>query len=221
MRKLVLVCFILFSSSVFAAETKSHDAFAKEGNIYYLQDGKDVQVTTSGKDQAPVLSPDKKMIAFIRTSNQKVPDACDDVESRSEFASQIWLYDIAEKKERLLVDNNFSCDKPEKKIINPKHLQFSPASDVLYFLTPGWVTSSALHAVKSDGTNEHYIVPANSLEVLQEGRYKGGLIVLQHRYFIGGDTFDWYWLFTPEGKEAGTFGSKISKSQREFIMSEG
>ena len=29
---------------------------------------------------------------------------------------------------------------------------------------------------------------------------------MQHRYFLGGGSLDWYWLFTPTGKEVSPVG---------------
>jgi len=52
---------------------------------------------------------------------------------------------------------------------------------------------------------------------VSKGQYKGYLIVNQHRYFIGGGSYDWYWLFSPAGKEAGPFGETISEDQRKFV----
>ena len=40
-------------------------------------------------------------------------------------------------------------------------------------------------------------------------------------YYIGEGSFDWYWLFTPQGKEIGSLGSEITKTQRKYIESEG
>ena len=30
--------------------------------------------------------------------------------------------------------------------------------------------------------------------------------MLQHRYFLGGGSYDWYWLLRPDGKEVGPVG---------------
>ena len=129
------------------------------------------------------------------------------------YDEQIWIVNIEHKKERLLVDHHFSCDKPTEVIIDPNHLMFSPDGKTLYFLTSAWVTSSALHAVNIEDAKQRYLLPANSLNVVAYGEYKGNLIVNQHRYFINGGSYDWYWLFTPEGKEIGPLGEKSSINQ--------
>ena len=76
--------------------------------------------------------------------------------------------------------------------------------------TYAWTTSNALHAVNIADAKQRYLLPANSLAVATDEEYKGNLILNQHRYFIGGGSYDWYWLFTPEGKEIGPLGEEPS-----------
>ena len=45
---------------------------------------------------------------------------------------------------------------------------------------------------------------------LHSGEYRDFLIVQQHRYFLGGGSFDWYWLFRPDGKEVGPIGENAN-----------
>ena len=180
--------------------------FEKRGNIYYVINHRVIQITTSGKDNHPILSPTNKTIAFVRQSDIAIPKGCGYISYADEYANQIWIYDIATKKEKLLVKNNFSCDKLEKLIIDPNDLQFSPDSKTIYFATSAWVTSGALHAININGTNLRYIAPANSYRVIYDGKYKNKLIILQHRYFPQGGSYDWYWLYTLQGKQIKALG---------------
>lgn len=193
--------------------------YSDSGNIYYKNNrDKTIKITSSGKDDSPILSSNNKIIAFIRTSHKIIPDACAAfANNKSAFGNQIWTYNLKEKKEKLLVDNNFECDTPEKEIVDPANLQFSPDNKILYFITSAWVTSGALHAVNIDGTNQHYVIFANSFEIVLKGQYKGYLIVRQHRYFIGGGSYDWWWLYTPQEKEEGPLGEEISADQKEYL----
>lgn len=202
----------LFSSSCLFAGVKSTSVRVVAGNIYYAQGAhSDIQLTHSGHDHDPVLSADKKHITFIRMSNEVIPKDCRSFSNTStSYGEQIWIVDIEHKKERLLVNHHFSYDKPTEMIIDPNHLAFSPDGKTLYFLTSAWVTSGAVHAVNIESAKQHYLLPANSLEVVADGEYKGDLIVNQHRYFIGGSSYDWYWLFTPESKEIGPLGEESS-----------
>jgi hypothetical protein len=56
---------------------------------------------------------------------------------------------------------------------------------------------------------EHFLLPANDLLVLTfcRSKYKDHLAVEQHRYFLFGGSYDWYWLYDPAGKkELGPLG---------------
>lgn len=177
--------------------------FSKSGNIYYRDSsGHTIQITQTGKDSSPELSPNKKMIAFIRTGNQVIPNRCD-VDAK--YGNEIWLYDFSTKKEKRLVKNNFECDEPIKRIVDPDYLLFSLDSRTLYFETSAWTTSGAIHAVNINGKYLRFVTDGGNLRVVQSGPYKGDLIVNQHRYRFKGDTplgsYDWDWLFTPTGKQ--------------------
>jgi hypothetical protein len=216
--------FLFFIANLVSAGKLSYQTeqrvFAKAGNIYYIQpSGQIVQVTHSRRDSYPALSKNKKMIAFIRIGNQIIPEKCD-VKTGAKYGNQIWLYDISAKNERLLVANNFECDEPEKKIIDPSNLCFSPANNTIYFVTSAWTTSGALHRVDVANAVQRYIAPANEFKIISKGDNRGSLIVSQHRYFIGGGSYDWYWLISPEGKEEGPLGPEITKEQIDFIESD-
>ena len=45
--------------------------------------------------------------------------------------------------------------------------------------------------------------------------YAGFLLVSQHRYFLAGGSYDWYWLVSPEGQKA-IAGFKIGGEQLFF-----
>jgi hypothetical protein len=90
----------------------------------------------------------------------------------------------------------------------------------LVVFASAWVTSGAVHAVKTDGSGLRYVIPGNELEVIPKGEYKGYLIVNQHRYFLGGGSYDWYWVFSPNEKEEGPLGPEIVKSQRDALESD-
>jgi hypothetical protein len=66
------------------------------------------------------------------------------------------------------------------------------------------VISCAVHTVGVDENHLRFVTDGSSeLRVVQDGPYKGGVIVRQHRYRFKGSTslgsYDWDWLFTPKG----------------------
>jgi len=215
-----LLC--LMACQTMASEPPCYEAnsavFSKAGNIYYTAtSGHTIQITHSGKDSEPALSLDKKWIAFVRIGNQIIPKDCDG-NTEKNTGNQLWIYNIATKNERLLVANNFQCNKPEKQIIDPSELMFSPDSKILYFITSAWTTSDALHGVNIDGTHQHYIAPANSVEIITKGTYKGYFIINEHRYFLPpGGSYNWYWLVSPDGKDEGPLGEEVTNEQRNFL----
>lgn len=86
------------------------------GNIYYVgDDNQIIPLTHIGMDHAPVLSPDKKHVAFIRASKDIIPPHCGDfADTQSRYGEQIWSVDLNNKTPHLLVNHHFSCDTPTK-----------------------------------------------------------------------------------------------------------
>ena len=57
---------------------------------------------------------------------------------------------------------------------------------------------------------EHFLLPANDVLVLNfcHSKYKDHLVVLSHRYFLFGVSYDWYCLYDMSGKkELGPLGN--------------
>ena len=77
-----------------------------------------------------------------------------------------------------------------------------------------------MHRVEIDNALQRYMMPANEFKIVSKGENKSYLIVNQHRYFIGGGSYDWYWLISPEGHEEGPLGPEITKDQIDFIESD-
>jgi len=210
---------LLSLSSISAKEIDPARVYVKKGNIIYVSNNNvQKRLTNKGIDRAPVLSPDGANVAFIRKSNE---DAYDPIGGRNDArnlkADQIWTIDIAGKNERMLVrdrNSEVSNNKDWKGedvigLIPDASLQFSPNGETIYFLTQAWVISNALHAVSVDGSSERFITDANSLKVLTRGKYIGDLVISQHRYFLTGGSYDWYYLVTPKGELVGPLGDDL------------
>ena len=189
----------------------SKKVFAEKGNIYYCSSGKQkIQLTKGSKDRNPILSPDGKKIAFIRKSSKMAYDPIDGAGiPRDPLADQLWLVDVDGKNEKILVQDINPDDKGYDKwkgedvvgFIKDESVQFSPDGKKVYYLTPAWVTSSALRCINANGTDGRFIVAANYLKVIDKGKHKGNLIIQQHRYFFTQGSYDWYYIYSPEGKE--------------------
>jgi dipeptidyl aminopeptidase/acylaminoacyl peptidase len=200
-RSLLLVSLVTLAFPVFA-QTVS----VKNGNIQFTdKSGKTTALTSSGRDSNPVLAPDGKWVAFVRkVDGKKIATGSDEVEP-----TELWQVRVDGKEPSALVRCRAS-EKPESVIGAFENLQFSANGKLLYFVTPAWATSGAVHVVDTTSGKERYLFPGNDLKVVTAGEYKDCLLVQQHRYFIGGGSYDWFWLLRTDGKEIGPVGEETS-----------
>ena len=137
-----------------------------------------------------VRSPSGDLVAFTRSTPDRLVLSPFD---RPQEATEIWISRADGSDEQLLV-------RGKQGHSDLHNLQFSPDGRVLYYLGSGWCTTHALSAVDVDTGERRGVCPGNSFEVLRDGTHGGHLIVEQHRYYPMGGSYDWPWLFTPEGK---------------------
>jgi hypothetical protein len=94
-------------------------------------------------------------------------------------------------------------------------VQFSSDGRLVYFVTPAWATSGAVHVVDTTDRKERFVVAGNDLRVVHSGEYRDHLLLAQHRYFLGGGSYDWFYLFTPPGRKSAWLGkTSATSSQR-------
>jgi hypothetical protein len=180
----------------------SQTVSVKDGNIQFTdKSGKTTALTSSGRDSAPVLAPDGKWVAFVRkVDGKKIATGSDEVDP-----TELWQVRVDGKEASLLLRCRES-QKPESLIAAFETLQFSTNGKLLYFVTPAWATSGAVHVVDTTNRKERYLFPGNNLKIVPAGEYKDCLLVQQHKYFVGGGSYDWFWLLRPDGKEVGPVG---------------
>ena len=184
----------------------------KDGNVQFAdRSGKTTALTSGGRDSNPVLAPDGKWVAFVRkVDGKKIATGSDEVEP-----TELWQVRVDGKEPSLLVRCRESA-KMESVIGGFENLQFSTNGKLLYFVTPAWATSGAVHVVDTTNGKEHYLFPGNDLKVVMSGEYKDCLLVQQHRYFVGGGSYDWYWLLRTDGKEVGPVGEDTSNFEATY-----
>lgn len=197
MNRLLLVLLVALAAPSFG-QTVSE----KDGNIQYTdKSGQITALTSSGRDSDPVLAPDGKWVVFVRkVDGKKIATGSDELEP-----TELWQVRIDGKEPTLLLKCRDS-EKPEGIIAAFESLQFSTNGKLVYFTTPAWAVSGAIHVVDTTNRKERYLLPGSDVKVVPSGEYKDCLLVLQHRYFLGGGSYDWYWLFRPDGKEVGPVG---------------
>src|SRR4051812_1683156 len=186
----------------FAVPAFAQSVSVKDGNVQFTdKSGQTNALTSSGRDSNPVLAPDGKWVAFVRkVDGKKIATGSDEVDP-----TELWQVRTDGKEPSLLLKCR-DAEKPESIIGAFEDLQFSSNGKLLYFVTPAWATSGAVHVVDTTNRKERYLLPGNNLKVVRAGEYKDHLLAQQHRYFVGGGSYDWYWLFRPDGKEVGPVG---------------
>lgn len=186
---------------VLAAQATAQKVSIQNGNVCIVTGGETKKVTNSGQDSEPVLAPDSKWIVFIRT----IPGRQISTGSGDAKETQLWQIRADGKEPACLVRSKASA-KMETVLAGFSKPQFSSNGKLVYFLSEAWTTSGALHVVDTTNSKEHFVCPAAEFEVVRSGEYRDHLLVQQHRYFIGGGSYDWYWLLKPDGTEVGPVG---------------
>lgn len=156
--------------------------------------GRSHQLTTSGLDTMPALSPDGRLVAFVRRTPGDTVETAGGGNERTE----LWVVRADGTGARRLVRGRGGVE-PERTLAAIATPTFSPDGRTIYFASDGWVTSGGLHAVDVATGAERFVCPANGFEVLSHGRYRGYLLVSQHRYRASG-AYDGTWIVSPTGR---------------------
>jgi len=191
------------------AQQAAPRVYSDAGNIYIERNGSKTKLTASEMDADPVLAPNGVYVVYTRQGRGRTLHGYDTsqfctTEPRPDELRQINADGTGDK---LLLKGR--KDNPEHQLCDFRYKQFSSDGRRLYFLTPGWTTSSALHVFDMRSGDERFVLPANDVLVLSfcANKYKDDLVVLAHRYFLLGGSYDWYWLYDPTGKsELGPLG---------------
>ena len=186
---------------------------ARDGNIYIRDDaGQERQLTSSGRDSNPALDPQGKWVVFVRAlAGKKIASGAGEHD-----AAELWQV-RADGKEPLMLVRTRQSDKMENVIAGFDEVQFSADGRLVYFVTPAWATSGAVHAVDTTSREERFVVAGDNLKVLHSGKYRDHLLVQQHRYFLGGGSYDWFYLFTPDAKEVGVLGEDTANFEDMYL----
>lgn len=156
----------------------------------------DAAVAVSALDSGLVVSPDGSIVAFVRKiAGREVKIGV------NEFAAEeLWVAKRDGSAARRLLESREARDL-EQALGGFRQLTFSNDGQRIFFLSPAWETSDALHVVDVTLGHERFVAPANSLDILRSGYRAGCLVVSQHRYYAGGGSYDNYYLFAENGDE--------------------
>jgi hypothetical protein len=197
-----------------AAHSQAARVYSDAGSLFIERTGGTTKLTASEMDVDPVLSPSGAFVVYTRQGRGR---------SRRHYEPNQFCPTEPQPDELRRINVDGSDDRvllkgrggdPERQLCDFKNKQFSSDGRRLYFLTPAWTKTGALHAFDMRAGEEHFLLPANDLLVLSfcRSKYRDHLIVLSHRYFLFGGSYDWYWLYDPAGKKElgplGHFGSR-------------
>jgi hypothetical protein len=187
----------------FASAAPAQEVGVERGGVTYRASGAAPlrRITTSGLDSQPVLSPDGRWIAWVRATPR---DSLEGPEGRVQ-AGEVWIGRTDGTGARVLVRGRGAAE-PRELLAGLEAPRFSPDGRRVYFLSRAWATSGALHAADVETGRRRFVAPANGYEVVPRGRWRGHLVVWQHRYFLAGGSYDWAWLLAPDGAEVGAVG---------------
>jgi WD40-like Beta Propeller Repeat len=175
-----------------------------EGNGIVLErDGGKKQLTNSLQDVEPALSPDGRLVYYTR----RAAGPRDEQFCGGPKADELRVVGIDGKDDKLVLSGHRG--DPQSQLCDFSNKQFSADGRRLYFLTPGWATSDALHVFDLRAHEERFLLPATDFLVLNfcKNEHKDDLAVRSHRYFVFGGSYDWYWLHDSSGKkELGPLG---------------
>jgi hypothetical protein len=180
--------------------------FVKDGNVVIENGGSEKQLTKSARDSEPVLSPDGSFVVFNRAPATKPndKDECHD----GAAAENLMRVGADGRGEAVLVRGR-TGKTPQQRLCGYTGKQFNSNGRLLYFLTPGWATSGALHVYDFKARAERFVVDASGLVVLRacKNEHKDRVAIMRHKYFAFGGSYDWYWLYDPRTKkEIGPLG---------------
>ncbi len=209
MRIVLAIVLSLFATGAALAQSVT----VKAGNVFIKKSGGERQLTKLGRDADAALSPDGRFVVFTR-NNAKPPDDPQTCLTGAR-ADQLHRFDLASGKDEILITGR-NADAPPQQLCGFDQKQFSSDGRRLYFLSPAYATSAALHYYDFAARAVTFVAPANAVIVLNfcKGEHRDQLVLNQHRYFIGGGSYNWYWLFDSAGKkEIGPVGDEDETPQ--------
>ena len=154
-------------------------------------------VFTEPSDNQTQTSPDGKWIVLVKPGHgPKIAAAAaiDDI-----APTELWQRD-AQGKHLTLLAQCHNAKNMEDVVAGFHNLQFSTDGKLVYFSTPAWTTSPAIHVVDTTTRQEHFVI--DSVErVASTG--DGDRLIVTRRDADDKGVFHDIFMVTPEGKLVG------------------
>lgn len=214
------LAFILLAALPALASAAVPAALERGGNVYYrAADGSERQITRDGGYGAPTLSPDGRTLAFVREDEKPDPGGQGGLTS-------LWIADAATGAARRLLAGR-PHDDPKRDLARFRDPAFSLDGGFIYVEAEAWATSGAIHQVEVATGRERFVVDGWLYGVIRNGRYRGHLLVGQHKYHGAPDygSYNPVSVFRPDGKKILTIpGSELddgAESLKRWLKSKG
>ena len=147
-----------------AAATRVHSV---AGNVVVERDGQPVQLTHSGRDIEPVLSPDGTFVVYTRLAHPPGTDGADQGPDCGQSATldSIRMIKVDGSGDSEIVKGR-AADEPQAELCDFQAKQFSADGSRLFFLSAAWATSGAVHVYDFAQHSQRFVLPGNDLIVL-------------------------------------------------------
>ena len=186
----------LLLTIIFTEALSAEQVIASEGNIILRgSSGRSSVLTTSGQDSDPWLSPDNKLVVFLRRLKHDI------------FRTSVYAVDLDSRVVTRLFTGpakyagreNFYFGRPE----------LDRRGSTLFLLSKEYSTESSLIAVHLEGEETTLIADhVVGYDVIQCPSHQGDLIVLKRHQSIQDRPFFVYWLYSTKGEELGLAGGE-------------
>jgi hypothetical protein len=157
-----------------------------------------LSVLAEPPDPQTATSPDGKWIVFVKPGHgPKIETAAD---GSPLDPTELWQKDAQGKNQTLLVKCRDS-DEMALVIGGFWNLQFSTDGKLVYFTTPAWTTSPAIHVVDTTTCKEHFVIDGWLDRVASTD--DGDRLIVSRRDIDDIGVFHDIFMVTPEGKLVG------------------
>jgi len=149
-----------------------------------------------------LTSPDGKWIVFVKpVTGASIGTGADDYQP-----SELWQVDSNGRHPTLLVRCHESFDGEMSTVVAQfNDLRFSPNGRLVYFETPAWATSVALHVVDTTTCREHFIC-AGGID-----SFRGNNLVTEESVYNDHGHQIQKFLRSPEGRMLGTLSQPYDR----------
>lgn len=177
------------------------------GNVFLDRPGAAPrQMTALGRDRDAQLSADGRWVVFIRES-ATVPGGS------GLPLTELRVVHVDDGVERVLATSGQACGT-NPRLEGLAAPQFLSDSRRIVFESQFVATSGSVQLTTVQGGGCRFVAAANAVQPVRAGEYRDDLVLNQHRYFLAGGSYDWYWLFTIEGREIGVVGADEDAVER-------